>query len=133
MGPSAAQSATAGGLHLSHWIYTVFYVQIMYLLIQCFQHADILITGNDMNHDVNSSVDITCSSDLDVLFIRWLTNRELLSSNVGQQQLVLSIQEVTLQLNNNMYTCEVFVRLATGHGADAITKTITFRVTSRGY
>ena len=77
--------------------------------------TDILITGYDMSHNLNSSVDITCSSDLDVLSIRWLTNDgELLSSNVGQQQLVLSIQEVTLQLNNNMYTCEVSVRLATG-------------------
>ena len=83
-----------------------------------------------MSHDLDSLVNIRCSSDLDVMSIQWLTNDgELLSSNVGQQQLVLSIQEVTLQLNNNMYTCEVRVKLATG--IVTITKAITFRVNSK--
>ena len=56
----------------------------------------IVISGNEQPHALNSSVDITCSSDLDVQSIRWLdlTNGgQELFSNIGQQQLVLPIVE----------------------------------------
>ena len=80
-------------------------------------------------HQINSSVTITCSSDLAVQTIRWLSNSDNgqeLISNSGQQQLLLQIESVTLSLNNTMYTCEVQVLLATG--VENIQENITFQV-----
>ena len=83
-------------------------------------------------HQIDSSVAITCSSDLVVQTIRWLNNSDNgqeLISNSGQQQLLLPIESVTLNLNNTMYTCEVQVLLATG--VETIQETITFQVDSK--
>ena len=77
----------------------------------------ILITGNESPHQIGSSVNITCSSDLSVQTIQWLNdsdNGQELFSNSGQQQLLLPIERVTSSLANTMYTCEVQVMLATG-------------------
>ena len=79
-------------------------------------------------HQIDSSVTITCSSDLAVQTIRWLNNSnngQVLISNFGQQQLLLLI-ETTLDLNNTMYTCEVQVMLATG--VETVQETITIQV-----
>ena len=76
-----------------------------------------IVTGNERPHQIRSSVNITCSSDLAVQTIRWLNNSangQELFSNSGQQQLLLPIERVTSSLANTMYTCEVEVRLATG-------------------
>ena len=93
-------------------------------------HEDISVSGNMMLHQLQSSVTITCSSDLAVQTIRWLNNsddgQELIISNSGQQQLLLPIESVTLNLDNTMYTCEVQVMLATG--VETIQEMITFRV-----
>ena len=83
-------------------------------------------------HQIDSSVAITCSSDLAVQTIRWLNNSDNgqeLISNSGQQQLLLPIESVTLNLDNTMYTCEVQVILATG--VETVQEIITFRVTSK--
>ena len=83
-------------------------------------------------HQINSSVTITCSSDLAVQTIRWLNNSDNgqeLISNSGQQPLLLPIESVTLNLGNTMYTCEVQVLLATG--VETIQETITFQVDSK--
>ena len=85
-------------------------------------------------HQINSSVSITCSSDLAVLTIRWLNNSDNgqeLIRNSGQQQLLLPIESVTLNLDNTMYTCEMQVLLATG--VVTIQETITFKVDSKTY
>ena len=92
----------------------------------------ILIFGNEEMHQINSSVTITCSSDLAVQTIRWLNNsddgKELISHS-GQQQLLLPIESVTLNLDNTMYTCEVQVRLATR--VETVQEMITLRVSSK--
>ena len=83
-------------------------------------------------HQINSSVTITCSSDLAVQTIRWLNNSDNgqeLISNSGQWPLFLPIENVTLNLDNTMYTCEVQVMLATG--VETIQETITFQVDSK--
>ena len=80
-------------------------------------------------HQIDSSVTITCSSDLAVQAIRWLNNSDNgqeLISNSGQQTLLLSIGSVTLNLNDTMYTCEVQVILATG--VRTVLETITIQV-----
>ena len=92
---------------------------------------DILIFGLNDPLILASSVNITCSSDLDVQSINLTNDGEELFSNVGQQQLVLLIEDVTLELNNTMYTCEVRVMLDTGPAT--ITETVTLRVSSKGY
>ena len=83
-------------------------------------------------HQLNSSVAITCFSDLGVETIRWLNNSDNgqeLISNSGKQQLLLPIESITLDLNNTMYTCEVQVMLATG--IETVQEMITIRVSSK--
>ena len=59
--------------------------------------------------------------------IRWLDGEgQKLTNNVGQQQLVLTIEEVREELNNTMYRCEVTVLLA--NGQNTLTEDITFIV-----
>ena len=92
-------------------------------------HTDIIVSGNMMLHQLQTSVAITCSSDLAVQTIRWLNNSDNgqeLISNSGQQPLLLPIESVTLNLDNTMYTCEVQVMLATG--VETIQEMIIFRV-----
>ena len=94
----------------------------------------IVISGNEGIHQLNSSVNIICSSDLAVQTIRLLNNsdnRQELISNSGQQQLLLPIESVTLNLDNTMYTCEVQVMLATG--VETIQEMTTLRVSSKTY
>ena len=82
-----------------------------------------------MLHQFQSSVTITCFSDLAVQTIRWLNNSDNgqeLIRNSGQQQLLLPIESATLNLDNTMYTCEVQVLLATG--VETIQEMITFQV-----
>ena len=89
----------------------------------------IIISGNEEMHHINSSVTITCSSDLAVQTIRWLNdsdNGQELIRNSGQQQLLLPIESATLNLDNTMYTCEVQVLLATE--VETIQEMITFEV-----
>ena len=88
-----------------------------------------IITGNERPHQILSSVNISCSSDLAVQTIRWLNNsdngRELFSSS-EQQQLLLPIERVTSSLANTMYTCEVQVLLTNGVGV--VRRNITLHV-----
>ena len=79
-----------------------------------------------MIHQLQSSVAITCSSDLAVQTIRWLNNGQELISNSGQQQLLLPIENITINLDNTIYTCEVQVMLATG--VETVEENITLRV-----
>ena len=91
--------------------------------------ADISVSGNMMLHQFQSSVTITCFSDLAVQTIRWLNdsdNGQELIRNSGQQPLLLPIENAILNLDNTMYTCEVQVILATG--VETIQEMITFRV-----
>ena len=93
----------------------------------------IVISGNEEMHQINSSVTITCSSDLAVQTIRWLNNSDngqVLIRISGQQQLLLSIESVTLNLDNTIYTCEVQVMLATD-AIKTIKERIVFRVNSK--
>ena len=91
---------------------------------------DILISGNEEPHDLSSTVNITCSSDLDVQTIRWLNGSgQELTNNAGQQQLVLTIEEVKAELNNTMYRCEVSVLLA--NGQNTLTEDIIFIVSGK--
>ena len=85
------------------WVYSILF-------------ADLVI-GNEGPHQSSSSINITCSSNLSVETIRWLNTsdgEQELFKNSGQQQLILSIEEVTLSLHNTMYTCEVKILLAEG-------------------
>ena len=91
----------------------------------------IVITGNERPHQIQSSLNLTCSSDLAVQRIRWLNNsdnRRELFRNSGQQQLLLPIERVTSSLDNTMYTCEVHLLLASG--VRVVRENITFRVIS---
>ena len=48
--------------------------------------------------------------------IQWLNtsnNGEILTSNTGEQQLVLELDDITAAINNTMYTCEVTLTLQT--------------------
>ena len=93
-----------------------------------------VISGNEEMHQINSSVTITCSSDLAVQTIQWLNNsdnQQVLISNSGQQPLLLPIESATLNLNNTTYTCEVQVLLATG--VETVQEMTTFRVNSNCY
>ena len=114
-GPSAAQSATAEEiLHHRQWMLMVCVCRFFHLLTLI---IDIVTSGNESPHQIGSSVNITCSSDLSVQTIRWMNdsdNGRELFSNSGQQQLLLPIERVTSSLANTMYTCEVQVMLATG-------------------
>ena len=77
--------------------------------------VDILISGNEEPHGLSSTVNFTCSSDLAVQTILWLDGEgQELTNNMAQQQLVLTIEEVSEELNNTMYMCEVTVLLANG-------------------
>jgi hypothetical protein len=90
----------------------------------------LVITGNEQPHQIQSSANISCSSDLEVQTIRWLNSsdngRELFSAT-RQQQLFLPIEGITSSLANTMYTCEVRVTVVT----HPIRQTITFRVNSK--
>ena len=62
--------------------------------------------------------------------LRWLDGEgQELTNNVGQQQLVLTIEEVREELNNTMYRCEVTVLLA--NGQNTLTEDITFIVSGK--
>jgi hypothetical protein len=78
---------------------------------------EIALVGNENPHQIQSSVNISCSSDLEVQTIRWLNNsdngRELLRAT-RQQGLHLPIRRATLSLANTTYTCRVEVRLSSG-------------------
>jgi hypothetical protein len=80
------------------------------------QNVDVVITGDNSYLQIKSSVNISCSSDLEVQTIRWLNNsdngRELFRAT-RQQQLFLPIEMVTRLLTNTTYTCEIHVMLAT--------------------
>ena len=91
----------------------------------------IVISGNEGLHRLNSSVNITCSSDLDVQNIQWLnlTNSRAEIGRIDEQSLTLTIRNVTSELNTAMYICEARVRLATG--LTTIMQTITFNVESK--
>ena len=48
--------------------------------------------------------------------IQWLNtsdNGEILTSNTGEKQLVLELDDITAAINNTMYTCEVTLTLQT--------------------
>ena len=48
--------------------------------------------------------------------IQWLNasdNGEILTSNTGEQQLVLELDDITAAINNTLYTCEVTLTLQT--------------------
>ena len=86
------------------------------------------VTGNKEAHQIGSSVNISCFSDLAVQSIRWLNNSDNgqeLFSNSGQQQLLLQIGSVSSTLNNTEYICKV-VLVGTGE----FQKTIHFQVNS---
>ena len=88
-----------------------------------------VITGNERPHQISSSANISCSSDLTVQTIRWLNNsdnKQELFSNSGEQQLLLLIERVTSSLANTMYACEVRVLLTNGVGV--VRKNITLHV-----
>ena len=94
--------------------------------------SGVVITGNERPHQISSSVNISCSSDLAVQTIRWLNNsdnEQELFSNSGRQQLRLPIERVGSFLANTMYTCEVRVMLATE--VRVIQDTIDFQVNSQ--
>ena len=77
---------------------------------------EIEISGNQSTYQLGSSHRITCSSDLTVQSIQWLNtsnNGEILTSNTGEQQLVLEIGDITASINNTMYTCETTLTLQT--------------------
>ncbi len=98
----------------------------MSYLSQFLHTIDIVVTGNERPHQISSSANITCSSDLAVQTIRWLNNGTQLFHNSGKQQLSLLIERVTSSLSNTIYTCAVQVIIATGI-AD-IQENITFRL-----
>ena len=77
---------------------------------------EIEISGNESTYQLRSSHRITCSSDLTVQSVQWLNtsdNGEILTSNTGEQQLVLELDDITAATNNTMYTCEVTLTLQT--------------------
>jgi hypothetical protein len=92
----------------------------------------LLIIDNEQPHQVQSSANFSCSSDLEVQTIQWLNNsdngRELFSAT-RQQQLFLPIEGITSSLANTMYTCEVRVTVA----RLPIRQTITIRVIGKFY
>ena len=91
--------------------------------------TDLAITGNEQPHQIRSSANIGCSSNLTVQSIRWLNssdNGRELFSNSGQQQLLLPIEGVTSSLAGTVYTCEVHVLLATG--TSIVQESLTFVV-----
>ena len=75
------------------------------IFLQSF-YLGIIITGNEDIHNIGSSVNIICFSDMAVQTIQWLNNGQELFSNSGQQQLLLQIDCVHL---TQMYTCEVML------------------------
>ena len=86
------------------------------LLIMIAFSVEIEISGNQSTYQLESSHRITCSSDLTVQSIQWLNNSdngEILTSNTGEQQIVLEIDNITAAINNTMYTCEVTLTLQT--------------------
>ena len=103
--------------------------------MRCYNNnVDVVVDGNERPHQIRSSVNITCSSDLLAQTIRWLNNSangQELFSNSGQQQLLLPIERVTSSLANTMYTCEVQVRLATG--VAVVEEATTINVNSKSF
>ena len=77
---------------------------------------EIEISGNQSTYQLGSSHRITCSSNLTVQSIQWMNtsdNGEILTSNTGEQQLVLELDNITAAINNTNYTCEVTLTLQT--------------------
>jgi hypothetical protein len=85
------------------------------------------VSGNEEPHNIRSPLVLNCSSDLAVERIWWLNNlgQDLLN-NSGEQQLLLTIENVTLSITNTTYTCVVEVNLATG--PEILNETITIQV-----
>ena len=85
---------------------------------------EIKISVNQSTYQLQSSSHrITCSSDLTVQSIQWLNtsdNGEILTSNTGEQQLVLELDDITAAINNTNYTCEVTLTLQTTPVVDTI-------------
>ena len=87
-----------------------------YILRLSKSFTEIEMSGNQSIFQLGSSHRITCSSDLTVQSIQWLNtsdNGEILTSNTGEQQLVLELDDITAAINNTMYTCEVTLTLQT--------------------
>ena len=93
-----------------------------------YNFVGIEITGSEEAHQISSSVNINCSSNLAVQTIRWLNNSDNgieLFNNSRQQHLLLQISSVSSTLNNTEYICEV-VLVETG----VVKKTIKLLVNS---
>ena len=74
------------------------------------------ISGNQNTYQLGSSHRIICSSDLTVQSIQWLNasdNGKILTSNTGEQHLVLELNDLTASINNTIYTCVVTLTLQT--------------------
>ena len=92
-------------------------------------HVDIVITGTERPHQIGSSVNLTCSSDLLVQTIQWLNssdNSSLLLNNTREQQLILPIVEIRT-LANHTYTCEMVLQLSDETEVN-LTKTIVLGI-----
>ena len=88
------------------------------LLIFLFHILAIALSGQHTLYPLGSSACITCFSNLTVLSIQWLNASNsgalLASGPSGQQQLVLDIVNITRDINNTQYSCEVSFLLPTG-------------------
>jgi hypothetical protein len=91
--------------------------------------SEIAVVGNEDVYQIQSSVNISCSSNLDVQTIQWLNNsdngQELLRGT-RQQGLHFPIERATVSLANTTYTCRVEVRLALR--AETVEEEIILRV-----
>ena len=66
-------------------------------------------THSNLDLCIESLAQVTC-----VQSIQWLNtsdNGEILTSNTGEQQLVVELDDITAAINNTNYTCEVTLTL----------------------
>jgi hypothetical protein len=134
LAPSAAQSVIAEETQLNQHLISMVCWLIIDAVKLCMIFAGLVITGNETLLQINSSANLNCSSDLDVLNIQWLNgmdNRQELLNSTGKKQLILPIEMVTSSLIDIIYTCKVQVMLATG--ISGLQMNVTLKISSEFY
>ena len=77
---------------------------------------DIGIFGSKSVYELESKVNVTCYSHLNVTSLTWrdATSNELVSENSNQRFLLLQYESLTHQMNNSRYFCQAIILLPGG-------------------
>lgn len=89
-------------------------------------YPGISISGNEAPVSLGASLQLNCSSDLDILTAEWLYNNVVVAESLGAEALLV-IPAVNDSLHNRQYRC----RITTPYGMQQRNTTITVTGTSQ--